>query len=480
MPEVPSCRWRLPFGATFNAGGRTSCVLFAAVAALVCCAGCDRGGDVVDADDPPFEGVVRPRVVASTTIIADLVDAVAGDAIDLKRLMPPGADPHQFLLTARDRFELRAADIVFHNGLNLEESMEGVFRELDSRGVKVIAVTAGIPGERLLKTGETDAIDPHVWGDPLLWAECVTTVEDALQEIAPHAADVFEHRADSYRFKLRRLDNWIKEQVERVAWENPRRRILVTSHAGFGYWARAYQFEAVSLSARPVAGAEVGETAVGQLAEYVRDADIPTVFAEASKPDAVMRRVAAEAKVKVWAELYSDALGGDYAPAFELRLLKVRTPEELPKAGVSHIFLGQLPDGDVYIRVFNSRGQEIFDRMEEEISGNRTRVAKLKQQLQPSWEKGYVEEEGEDEVIDLVKVIIGYKPPARNAAVGIDPGPERNLPITGENIDVRTYVGMMMYNAHLIAAGLKAGTTPDQMAEAAAISAEKGLKPRSL
>jgi hypothetical protein len=341
--------------------------------------------------------------------------------------------------------------------------------------VKTVAVSAGIPEERIMKP-EGMHPDPHVWGDPMLWSECVRTVVDALKEVAPYAANDFELRGDAYRFELKRLDSWIKEQVARVPWANPRRRVLVTSHDAFGYWGRAYQFEVVSLQGISTVG-EATPSEIAKMVDFVKELDVPVIFVESSTNKGPIQRVATDARGKIGGSLYSDSLGGDYTPTFKLRLQEIGSARELPDAGVGNIYLGRLADKSIHIRMFSNKGQKIFDRAGREISGGSQKIAALKEQLSDSWENGYIADEREEEIVAMIKDLIDYKPPAKNSAAGGDPGPETELPLTGEDIDVRTYVGMMKYNAHKIASGLKAGITPQRLNEAAGSSAEKGMAP---
>ena len=363
---------------------------------------------------------VRPKVIATTTIVADLVANVAGDSVELVRLMPPGRDPHQFTLTARDIFELRTADLIFYNGLSLEGKVENVYKELSEKGVKDSCRDCWNSSRNRITKPEGVHPDPHVWGDPLLWAECVGTVVDALKEVAPHAASDFELRGDAYRFELKRLDIWIKSQVERVPWANPRRRVLVTSHDAFGYWGRAYQFEVVSLQGISTVG-EVTPSEIAKMVDFVKALDVPVIFVETRTNKGPIQRVATDAKVKIGGSLYSDSLGGDYTPTFKLRLQEIGSAKELPDTGVGNIYLGRLADKSIHIRMFSNKGQKIFDRAGQEISGGAQKIAELKDLLSDSWTNGYVADDREEEIVEMIKELIDYKPPAKNSVGGGDP-----------------------------------------------------------
>jgi ABC-type Zn uptake system ZnuABC Zn-binding protein ZnuA len=202
----------------------------------------------------PAQDGARPQVIATTTLVGDVVRQVGGDAIDLTVLLPIGADPHSFDPTPSDVARVATADVVFVNGLGLEEFLD---RMLQSAGdsVQIVAVSAGITAiERPQKEasdahgGETDeehehaGDDPHVWVDPnnvIVWAANIAT---ALSQIDPANAAVYQANAEQYTEQLRALDTWISEQVALIPAAN---RQLVTDHTVFGYFAQRYGFEQI-------------------------------------------------------------------------------------------------------------------------------------------------------------------------------------------------------------------------------------------
>lgn len=183
-----------------------------------------------------------PRVVATTTIVADLVRQVAGDEVEIDCLMGPGVDPHSFKATPRDADRLARADLVVASGLHLEGKLAALLERL-GRGRCVVSVADSIPRDRLIKVA-ADLYDPHVWFDPTLWATCVAAVVDPLAELVPAARPQFEAAAAEYRQRLERLDHMMREQVALIPES---RRVLVTSHDAFRYFGRAYAVEVVGI-----------------------------------------------------------------------------------------------------------------------------------------------------------------------------------------------------------------------------------------
>ncbi|MGB9692059.1 MAG: metal ABC transporter substrate-binding protein, partial [Candidatus Sumerlaeaceae bacterium] len=127
----------------------------------------------------------RLRVVATTSIVADMVHQIAGDRIELHALMGAGVDPHLYKASEGDVLRIAQADVVFYNGLHLEAKMADVLEKISKR-VRTVAVTARIPRERLLRTeANHETPDPHVWFDVGLWRLTVPEIRDALSELDP-------------------------------------------------------------------------------------------------------------------------------------------------------------------------------------------------------------------------------------------------------------------------------------------------------
>ncbi len=256
----------------------------------------------------------RPLVVATTTMVRDLAEQIGGDAVRVEGLMGPGVDPHNYVPKLSDTTLLEKADLVLYSGLHLEGRFQSTLEAMAGRGREVVAVSSGVPQDRLLAPQEDfeGTKDPHFWGDPELWALAVEPVVEALKKAAPGQAAAIEARGAAYREELAELDRWAREKLAQVPDE---RRVLVTSHDAFFYFGRAYGFEVRGLQGVSTA-AEAGLSDRSRLVAYLREQGVPTVFAETSLNAKGISTVAEEAGVKVSPEaLYSDALGtpGDIA-----------------------------------------------------------------------------------------------------------------------------------------------------------------------
>ena len=250
----------------------------------------------------------RLRVVATVTMVGDLLKEVGGERVQVVGLMGPGVDPHSYKTKISDGAALEGADAVFYSGLHLEGKMQESLEQLAKRRSGVYAVTTGIPKEQLLEPQEDfeGHYDPHVWGDPELWAETVKVAVKGLSEMDPEGASYYEKRGSEYEVKLRELKAWAVKRVEEVPKE---KRLLVTSHDAFFYFGQGFGFEVRGLQGVSTVS-ESGLKARAELVTFIKERGIRTIFPESSVNAKGIKAVAAEARVEASEEeLFSDAMG---------------------------------------------------------------------------------------------------------------------------------------------------------------------------
>ncbi len=262
--------------------------------------------------DAPVRGDLgeRPvRVVATTSLIADLAREVGGERVEVVGLMGPGVDPHLYNASEGDVGRMTRADLILYNGLHLEGKMTDVLARM---GARAAAVTDGIDRARLLDSPTyAGSYDPHVWMDVSMWKEVARTAAERLAALDTAHAAGYRERADAYLVRLDNLDAYVRAQAERVP---AAQRVLVTAHDAFGYFGRAYGFEVRGLQGLSTA-TEAGTGDVQDLAAFVAERRIPALFVESSVParsiEAVREAVRARGfAVRMGGNLYSDALGG--------------------------------------------------------------------------------------------------------------------------------------------------------------------------
>jgi manganese/zinc/iron transport system substrate-binding protein len=252
-------------------------------------------------------------VVATTGMIADAANRIGGGRVRVECLMGPGVDPHRFHASAGDLNKIGSAKLILYNGLHLEGKMSDVLEH--SLRAKAVAVTKNLDPKKL-HPAEVDggAYDPHVWFDVALWSECVKTIRDEMVARFPEHADTFRDNADMYLKELADLDAEVREKAKTLPQD---RRVLVTSHDAFGYFAAAYGFEVHGLQGVSTA-AESGTPDLAKLAEVIGARRVPAVFTETSVPpqglkavlDTVRKEKGYEVRLVGDADaLYSDALG---------------------------------------------------------------------------------------------------------------------------------------------------------------------------
>jgi len=246
------------------------------------------------------------RVTATTTLVADLVRSVGGDRVRVEALMGPGVDPHLYKPAAQDVRRLSRAEAIFYSGLHLEGRMTDVLENLRRRGRKVFAVAEAVPPDQRLADEEyAGAPDPHVWGDPALWALAAEAVARGLAEADPAHAATYTAAAARLREEFLRLREEGRAQVARIPED---RRVLITSHDAFRYFGRAFGLEVVGVQGISTT-TEAGLADVTRIADLVKRRGVKALFVESSVPPATIERISKDSGARIGGELFSDALG---------------------------------------------------------------------------------------------------------------------------------------------------------------------------
>lgn len=246
------------------------------------------------------------KVVATYSILGDLVRNVGGDKIQLRTLVGPGQDTHTYEPTPTDASALAEAALIFGNGLAFEKWLDKLYDASGSKAPRIV-VTKGIEPLTLVVGDDIGETDPHVWHDVANTIRMVEAIRDALKQADPANAQIYETNAQAYLMQLKDLDNWVVQQVKAVP---EGRRKLVTNHDSLGYFARRYGFAILgTLLPTSTEGASPSAQEMATLAGALKASGVPAVFAENVSSNALLNQVAAEAGVKVVESLYTDALG---------------------------------------------------------------------------------------------------------------------------------------------------------------------------
>lgn len=271
----------------------------------------------------------RVRVVATTSLVGDVLARVGGDSIQLTVLVPIGADPHAYMPTPQDLSRVQDGHVVFINGLGLEGPLladlaaaapgtpivslsEGLEPRLQSPGAEAEAGQGGTPSGVESGREAEGAADPHVWFDPRNVQQWARNAAGALSALDPDRADRYQERARSYVAELEQLDAWIQEQVDSIPDAN---RMLVTDHLVFGYFSDRYGFEMIGAVIPAYSSlAEPSARSFADLEQLVAERGVKAVFVGLQSNAALAERVAQDLNVPV-VPLYVGSLSEPGGPA---------------------------------------------------------------------------------------------------------------------------------------------------------------------
>jgi len=251
-------------------------------------------------------GVGAHTIVATTTIVGDVVRQVAGPAADVAVLLPVDSDPHAFQPTPQDVVAVAEADVVFASGAGLEAELSTLLANATG---PVVSLSDGLALRVLAEDGEPD---PHVWFDPTYVMVWTRRIAEVLAELWPTEAPAFRERAAAYREELAALDLWIWQETESIPTAN---RGLVLDHEVLGYFAARYGFERLgSLSPGFSPSAEPSARELAELETVINAHRVAALFVGTTVNPVLAEAVAADTGATI-VMLYTGSLSGANGPA---------------------------------------------------------------------------------------------------------------------------------------------------------------------
>ncbi len=285
----------------------------------------------------PTADVQKPQqnslqVVVVESFLADIVHNIAGERLEVETLMPSGLDPHSFEPTPKDVAKISDSDILFINGAGLEEWLEDIIENLPEDQL-IITASAGLESRIEAEEGheegevveEVDEHDheyyPHFWLNPLLVVKYVENIRDGLIRIDPEGSALYTANAENYIQQLIELDQYIEEEITQIPVD---RRLIVTNHESFGYFADRYGFTIVGTILKSVSsGASPSALQMAELVDQMRSSGASAIFMETGSNPELAEQLSNETGIKVVYDLYTHSISeeGGNAPNY-IELMK--------------------------------------------------------------------------------------------------------------------------------------------------------------
>jgi zinc/manganese transport system substrate-binding protein len=251
-------------------------------------------------------------VVASFSILGDLVQVVGGERVQVTTLVGPNADAHSFEPKPADAKAILKARLFVINGLNFEPWADKLAKSAAYQGAVVVA-SRGVKPRQMEEAGDSHGhpeADPHAWQNPSNVVLYVQNIATGLSKADPAGATTYQANAARYAWALKDFDAQAKAQFDTLP---AAKRRVITSHDAFGYFAAHYQIsflapEGINADAEPSA------KHVAELIRQMKREKIRAVFVENMSNPKLMAQLSKDAGVSVGGTLYSDALSGPAEP----------------------------------------------------------------------------------------------------------------------------------------------------------------------
>lgn len=254
-----------------------------------------------------LESTEKLQVVTTNSILEDMVKNVGRDRIELYSIVKRGVDPHEYEPQPSDISKANDADVIFHNGLNLETGGNGWFTKLvetthKSFDKEVFATSEDVEAKYL--TTNKSEVDPHAWLDLANGIKYVKTITNVLKEKDPRNASFYQDNSDEYIAKLERLHQQAQSKYLRIP---ERQRLLVTSEGAFKYFGEAYHVT-------PAYIWEINTESQGtpeqmeKILKQINNSEVKSLFVESSVSPKSMDKVSKESGLKIHSKIFTDSL----------------------------------------------------------------------------------------------------------------------------------------------------------------------------
>jgi manganese/iron transport system substrate-binding protein len=294
------------------------------VALTVGLVGCNYVGNLVNSPATTTETSSKstnnlPKIVATTSIICDLVKQVAENTINLTCLISPGVDPDRYQPKPEDRQAIEQAKIIFFNGYNFEPSLFKLMKASKNGAAKIAVAQRAVPKPLKYQKNGKLVSNPYVWHNPKNGIKMAEIISSNLSKAIPENAALYGRNTQKIKKELNQLDVWIKLRVDSIPANNRR---LVTANNAMAYYAKAYNIASLSALER-VNNAKATPVRVKAVVREIRRSKVPTIFVDTTTNSNIINTVAKQANVKVSErQLLTENLGqpGNYGDTYQKML----------------------------------------------------------------------------------------------------------------------------------------------------------------
>lgn len=250
------------------------------------------------------------QVVTTYSIIYDLVKNVGGDKVEIHSLVPIGANPHEYDPLPKDVMKMTDADVVFYNGLNLEEGnswFKKLLKSADKAGedAPVYKVSEGVEPIYLETKGLEKEPDPHAWMDIQNGIIYVENIKNALIEVDPKNKEYYTENAKKYTDQLKKLHEDAINRIQQIPEE---KRFLISSEGAFKYFGKAYGVQTGYIWEINSENQGTPEQ-IRDVVQLIQSNKISALFVETSVDRRSMETVSKETGVPIAGTIFTDSLG---------------------------------------------------------------------------------------------------------------------------------------------------------------------------
>ncbi|MFB2772309.1 metal ABC transporter solute-binding protein, Zn/Mn family [Pelatocladus sp. BLCC-F211] len=262
-----------------------------------------------------------PKVVATNSVICDLVKQVAENTVNLTCLISPGVDPNRYQSKPGDRQAIEQAKIIFFNGYNLEPtSLFKLIRASKNGAAKIAVAQRAVPKPLQYRKNGKLVSNPYVWHHPKNGIKMAEVISANLSRVIPENASLYGRNTQKIKKELNQLDVWIKLRIDSIPAKN--RKLIATNDDAIIYYTKAYNLTSIGILER-INNVKPTPVRIKAVVREIRRATVPTIFVDSTTNSNVINKVAKQAQVQVAErQILAENLGkpGNYGDTYQKML----------------------------------------------------------------------------------------------------------------------------------------------------------------